>query len=268
MAQIVKTIGAGRWRYSVAYSKRSRSDSPKARAAKAQHSSAAQQVLNRKLSRLGLTGIIAANFADCDSARFVTLTFDKEHYPQGKRDSELYEFAIREAELFCQRAKRLCRRRDAQMRTVYAVGGGDNLRYHIHFCLDTLSGEDIRALWGRGNADYHRLDDRQDDPEKWDWLTEDGNVNPAQIAAYMDINAECTPLGRHRWHASRNCERPEVIESNELPDNVPIPVPTDAEVLQEGREANQYSEFRTLELILPRTENIPERSRKKRRSAA
>lgn len=268
MAQIVKTIAAGRYRFSVAYRKRTRTDSPKVRAAKTQHSTTAQKLLNRKLSRLGLTAIIAANFSDCPTAQFATLTFDSAHYPAGLKESELHEFANAEAKLFLQRAKRLCSRRSTELRTVYVIGGGNNIRYHIHFCLDGLTGEDIRGLWGRGNADYHLLSCRQDDPMKWDWLTEGGNVNPAQIAGYMDENAECCPLGRHRWHASKNCIRPEVQETYEIPDAVPIPCPEGAEVLTESREANQFSEFRTLEVILQKTENVPDPSRKKKRSAA
>lgn len=268
MAQTVKTIAAGRYRFSVAYRKRSRTDSPKARAAKTQHSSAAQKLLNRKLSLLGLTAIIAANFSDSPTAQFVTLTFDSDHYPAGLKESELHGHANAEAKLFLQRAKRLCSHRRTELRTVYVIGGGNNIRYHIHLCVDGLTGEDIRGLWDRGNADYHLLSCRQDDPMKWDWMTEEGNVNPAQIAGYMDENAECCPLGRHRWHASKNCLRAETQETYEIPDAVPIPCPDGAEVLTEGRESNQYSEFRTLEIILPRTENIPERSRKKRRPAA
>lgn len=263
--QTVKTLSAGRYRYSVAYRKTSRTDSPKARKAKAEHSTTAQQMLNRKLSLLGLTSIIAANFADSNTAKFVTLTFDKDHYLAGLKESELYEYANAEAKLFLQRAKRLCARRQSDLKTVYAIGGGNNIRYHIHLCLDGLAGEDIRAVWDRGNADYHLLNRKQDDPKKWDWLTENGNVNPAQIATYLYENSECCPLGKHRWHASRNCVRAETEESYEIPDCTSIPCPDGAEVLNEGRDANPYSEIRILELILPKPLNVPVPTKKRKR---
>lgn len=254
--QVVKTIGAGRWRYSVAYRKRERSDTPRARAAKTEHSTAAQKILNLRMSLVQLTGIIAENFADVPSAMFVTLTFDKDHYPAGK-DSELWDFAYRQGKLFLQRAKRLCARREQELRTVYVVAGGNNIRHHLHMVCSGLTGDDLKALWDRGNVAYHKLNVRQDDPMKWDFVRDGGNVDPAQIAGYLMENAACCPLGKHPWHASRNCVRAETVEEYEIPDNVPIPAPENSDIINQETKSNSYSEFKVLELILPKDSFVP-----------
>lgn len=255
--QIVKTIGAGRWRFSVAYQKRERKDTPRVRAAKTEHSTAAQKVLNRRMSHVGLTGIIAENFADAPGAMFVTLTFDSKHYPAGAKESEQWDYAYKEGKLFLQRAKRLCARRQQELRTVYVVAGGNNIRHHIHLLCDALTGDDLRALWDRGNVDFHPLAVRQDDPFKWDFVRDGGNVDPAQIAGYLMENAACCPLGKHPWHASKNCVRAETVETYELPDRVPIPAPEDADIIHEETHSNSYSEFKILELILPSAGIVP-----------
>ena len=254
--QIVKTIAAGRWRFSVAYRKRIKTDSPKARNAKIQHSTDAQRILNRRLSHVGLTGIIANTFADSPDSQFVTLTFDSGHYLATDKESELFDYAYKEAKLFLQRSRRLTARRDQEMHSVFVIGGGNNVRFHIHVVLDTLTGEDLRALWDRGNVDYHRLDVRQEDPMKWDFVRDNGNVDPAQIAGYLMENAACCPLGKHPWHASKNCQRAETLETYEIDDNVPIPAPDDADIITEERKSNAYSEFRILECILPKRQEV------------
>lgn len=254
--QVVHTIGAGRYRFSVAYRKRSRSDSPKARAKKAEHSTAAQRILNKKLSHVQLTGIIAENFADNPDALFVTLTFDSQHYPDTQKDSELLTFAHKETNLFLQRSRRLTARRGQDLKTVFVIGGGNNVRRHVHVVCDSLSGEDLLALWGRGNVDWHKLSDRQDDPMKWDFVRDTGNVDPAQIAGYMMENAACCPVGKHPWHASRSCVRAETVEVYEIPDYTPIPMPEDADVINQETKDNGYSEFRILEMILPFGQNV------------
>ena len=249
--QVVHTIAAGRYRFSVAYRKRQRSDTPKAREKKLHHSNASQRILNKKLSHVGLTGIIANNFADNPEAMFVTLTFDSNHYPDTDKDSELFKWAYKETKLFLQRAKRLTARRELEMRSVFVIGGGDNVRRHVHVVLDSLTGADLKALWDRGNIDWHRLNQRQDDPMKWDFVRDNGNVDPAQIAGYLMENAACCPVGKHPWHASKNCQRAETIEKYEIPDCTPIPMPDDADVINQETKDNGYSEFRILEMILP-----------------
>ena len=250
--QTVKTIAAGRWRFSVACRKRSRSDSPKARAAKAKHSSDAQKILNRKLSAIGATGIIAVNFADNPKSRFITLTFDKDHYPVTDKVQELYAYAERQADLFLQRGRRLCKLRGRELKAFWFLGRGERGRYHIHVITDAFSGDDLRALWQRGNVDYHYLNDRQDDPEKWDFVRDNGNVDPAQIAGYAIRNAtEACPLGKHLWHASKTCQRAAAEQTFEIDDNTPIPVPDESDIINEEIRRNDYSEFRVVEFILP-----------------
>ena len=250
--QIVKTIAAGRWRFSVAYRKRCRTDSPKARAAKTQHSSDAQKLLNRKLSAIGATGIIALNFADNPKSRFITLTFDKAHYPATDKEQELYTYTEKQADLFLQRARRLCKLRGNTLKAFWFLGRGEGGRFHVHVITDAFSGEDLRALWQKGNVDYHYLKDRQDDPEKWDFVRDNGNVDPAQIAGYAIRNAtEACPLGKHLWHATKSCERAAAEQTYEIEDNMPIPVPEESDIINEEIRRNDYSEFRVVEFILP-----------------
>ena len=59
MAKYFRSIQAGRYRCDYTYSRVSRYDSDKARAEKKRASSAAQKVVNDKLSRIQLTGILA-----------------------------------------------------------------------------------------------------------------------------------------------------------------------------------------------------------------
>ena len=66
----------------IAYSRPTVKDSQQARSEKKKHSTAARKLLNDKASRLQLTAIIAKNFADSQTAFFVSPSFDDGHYPQ------------------------------------------------------------------------------------------------------------------------------------------------------------------------------------------
>lgn len=262
MAKYLRSIQAGRWRYDYTYSKVNRRDCDKARAEKAKASSKAQKTVNDKLSRLQLTGILAANFTDRKSAMFVTLTFDEDHYPTAARKSQRRKQVEKEAVNYIDRLGYLARNRKKKFRRVWFIGLGEQGRYHIHVVVDGLTGEDVRDCWGRGNVDYHHLYDKKWLKER-DWYSKKfRGANPVQIAKYAMQNANERPTGKHPWHASRNCQRPTSAPARLIADGVSIDPPDSCELLDKTETNTIYSQCAAVEYILPFAPSCSGRSRK------
>ena len=252
MSKYYKFLQAGRYCMAVAYSRPTQKDSPQARAEKKKHSTKARQLLNDKASRLQLTGIIAKNFADSKTAFFVSPDFNEDNYPQLNKSSEYWDFCIREAKKYVSRLNYLVKKRGKELRYVYCPGVGDDGRWHIHMLIDGCTAEDIVAAWTLGNANYHRLYA----DKKWmsdrDWRNKKTkNVNPVAIAKYFLSNASCRLLGKHPWHASKNCERPTVQPARVIHDSTDIQPPDGAEILSYDKTESLYSSFEFYEYILP-----------------
>ena len=114
------------------------------------------------------------------------------------------------------------------------------------------------------NVDYHHLyTDR-----KWisdrEWYSKANNVNPVAIAKYLMHNASCRQVGKHPWHASRNCIRPKADPAVIVPDSTSIEPPAGAEVLDREDTATMYSTFRFIEYIEAPAAAAPKRGRKHR----
>lgn len=253
MSKYVKTRRAGRYCMAVAYTRPVKKDNDTARGEKKKHSTKARQLLNDKASRLQLTAIIAENFMDSDTAFFVTPSFDCEHYPEFRKQSEYWNFCCKEAKLFLERLRRLAKKRGDSIRSVFCPGIGEGGRWHLHILVDGCSAEDLRDTWGRGGIDYHRLTDRKflQDPNRQWYDKQLGGANPIAIAKYMMRNAACRQLGKHPWHASRSCKRPTVEPARVMQDKTAI-LPDYAILINLEENNTMYSSFSMVEYILPK----------------
>lgn len=264
MAQYLKILKAGRYNLLTTYPMTTRADCPKARAEKKNHTTKAQQLVNDRNSRIAATAIIAANFADSPTAFFVTPSFDDKHYPIFAKDSEYRAFCRSEAKNYIKRLRRIAKSRGGEIKYLYSVAKGEGGRWHFHMLVDGVTAEDIRDAWDRGNVDYHHLyTDR-----KWisdrEWYSQANNVNPVAIAKYLMHNASCRQVGKHPWHASRNCVRPKAEPAVIVPDSTSIEPPAGAEVLDREDTATMYSTFRFIEYIEAPAAAAPKRGRKHR----
>lgn len=252
MSKYKKTMSAGRWRYEYTYSRTTRSDSPKARGQKQHHSSMAQKELNRKLSFLQLTGIVAANYADSPTAMFVTVDFDPEHYPAEKKKSEIRAYCEQQAENYLARLSYLVKKRGGKVKPLWAIGIGEEGRFHLHFLLDGVTWEDCAACWKRGGCDFHYLYSDEEWLKARDWANADGSVNPEQLAAYLMKNGNERPVGKHPWHAGRCLIRPELSPARTVPDSEPIdPEEQDAIILTKHSDSLMFSEYCSISYLLP-----------------
>lgn len=252
MSKYCKQMRAGRYVFAVAYSRPTQKDSPAARAEKKKHSTKARQLLNEKASRLQLTGIIAENFADSETAFFCSLTFDDAHYPEYAKQSEYWAYCIRQGKNWLDRLKYVVSRRGGSIRYVFCAGIGEGGRWHIHALVDGCTAEDLTATWTLGNIDFHNLYSERRWGQDRQWRSrKGGNVNPVAIAKYMMRNASCRPLGKHPWHASRNCKRPTVERAKVIRDASSIEPPMGSEVLSMEKNDTMYSQYVMYEYILP-----------------
>lgn len=255
MAKYLKTIIAGRYRYTYTYSKVNRKDSQKARAEKEKSSSTAQKMVNDRMSRIQLTGILALNFCDVPGAMFVTVTFDEDHYPQERNRKKRRAVIEREAENYCKRMQYMAKKRGATFKRVWFIGFGDEGRYHIHVVVVGITWEDVIACWAeRGNVDFHFLYGSKD--KEWmqtrEWYSKKTKgANPVQMAKYAMQNANERPLGKHPWHASRNCLRPAFSAAVLVPDDTSIDPPSDCELLDKRDISTIFSSCCYVEYIVP-----------------
>lgn len=252
MAKYFRSIQAGRYRCDYTYSRVSRYDSDKSRAEKKRASSTAQKVVNDKLSRIQLTGILAETFIDFANSYFVTLTLDELHYPVTPHKSKIRAVMELHAPNYIERLRYQAKKRGIVVYSVWWLGIGEEGRYHIHCVLRGPSWEDIRDCWQLGNVDFHNLYSDQQWAAGRDWWSAATNrANPVQIAKYAMQNANERPVGKHPWHASRNCKRPKAQPARIVPDATPIDPPEDAELLDKIAHSTVYGAYTVVEYILP-----------------
>lgn len=270
MAKYLRSIQAGRYRCEYTYSKISRYDTDRVRAEKKRASSQAQKVVNDRLSRIQLTGILAENFTDYQDSYFVTLTFDELHYPVSPRKTDIRAAMERGAANYLDRLRYQAKKRGSKIFSVWAIGIGEGGRYHIHFVLRGPTAEDIRDCWTAGNVDYHSLyaDTAWLSDKKRGWLVQSaGCANPAQIAKYIMQNGNDRPVGKHPWHASRNCKRPKPQPAILVPDSTTVNPVNGAEILDNIEHSTIYGSYSYIEYILPMEAQppTPGRTREKRK---
>lgn len=268
MAKYVRTFSAGNYRYSYSYSRINKNDCAKARSEKRNHTAAAQKQVNDKLSRIQLTGIIAENFANSETAHFVTLTCDAKHYPADKRKSACKAYVEKQVNLYLDRLKYQAKKKRSEICRVFCVGMGEEGRYHAHLCIDGIDSETIRDCWGLGNVDYHMMHEDREWLSDRDWLTPTKTVNPVAIARYMMGNGADRAVGQHPWHASRNCKRGSFGTAKLVPDSFSI-APEEAAVILDGEKTEgQWAEHRFIEFLIPSAHKVHTRSRSRKASAS
>lgn len=252
MSKTLRTVQAGRYVRMAVSTKVKAKDSPKCRAEKQKATSRAQAAINTKMSTTALASIIAENFLDSPTALWVTLTFDEDHYPNFERRSEYWSFCCREATNYLARLRRLSRARKLELLSLFAPGTEEDGRYHIHMLLDQSRTDDIRDAWGKGNVDYHYL---TGDPHYFTdkgWASKKSkNINPVCIAVYLSHNAKDRPVGKHPWHASKNCKRPKPDKPKTVHDDYSFPVPDGAEILDNLKISTLFGDYEYIEYLLP-----------------
>lgn len=267
MAKYRKILQGGRYVAVAAYQAGNRWDCPKARAEKKYHTSKAQQLVNDRNSRIKCAALIGANFADSATAFFVTPSFDAAHYPNCQNSSEYWDFCMKEADKYIRRLRRVAQNRGGDIKYLYCPGIGEGGRWHIHMLIDGVTAEDIRDTWGLGGVDYHHLYTDTTWVAARDWYAKANNVNPAAIAKYMMHNASRRKVGKHPWHASRNCSKP-TVKTERIPDGESIEPPEGAEILEREKSETLYSSYQFLEYIEPKAAAAPRKRRKRGSSRA
>lgn len=243
MGKRKRKISCGRYTAEYVFSRVTCYDCPKARAEKRHHTSQVQQALNDKNALIYNAAVIAGTFIDDSSAQFVTLTFDREHYPEG-RVGEVRSSCRRQLANFIARAQRLASRRGAAFAYGWAEGVGEEGRLHFHLLAKGLNREDLITVWGLGNVDTHYLRGDTAFLTGRDWCCQGRrDVNPEAIARYMIDNAKpLRKVGGRLIHFSRNCVRPVVSESRPVPDGYRLEAPEGCVTCDQRSERTMYSD--------------------------
>ena len=154
-----------------------------------------QQRLNQRHAEGKLRRLLHTNFTVFDL--FVTLTFDEAHLPASVEEAQ------RLIQNFLRRLKRRYAKLEAELRYVYILERGEeNGRLHVHMVVSgDLGREDLLKLWGMGavSADYLEFN-------------EDGLAALAKYFTKGDAENGGKPITWKRWVASRNLEKPRVVE--------------------------------------------------------
>ena len=251
------TIDAGAIVYEIEAPVRSRSDGPRARAAKARATTEAQQLRNRVLSARELELRLAVNFPTPGSGLVVCLSYDDAHLPKTRKDAQ------RRFKYFLKKL-RIARRKSGlpEPRVIYAPEALSSAsgRWHHHCVIDS-TGDDldmIRACWIYGS---------DIDAEK---LRVDEEKNHETLARYMSKELreaqeyDCRP-GLHGWGCTRNCLKP-TVDVRIVEDGSRIRPPRGATVLLHERRSTEFAEITVLKYRLPaRCFRAGARARRRRR---
>lgn len=167
----------------------------KGRGKRKKPTSAIQQRLNQRHAEGKLRRLLHTNFTEDDL--FVTLTFDDAHLPASVEDAQ------RLLQNFLRRLKRRYSKAEAELKYVYILeNGAKHSRLHAHMVVSGgLSQEDLAALWNMGevSAAYLQFD-------------QNGLVALAKYFTKGDAQNGGKSITWKRWVASRNLDKPEVVE--------------------------------------------------------
>lgn len=150
-----------------------------------------QQRLNQRHAEAKLRRLLHTNFTEKDL--FVTLTFDDAHLPPSVEDAQKL------LQNFLRRLKRRC----VGLKYIYILEKGqEHGRLHVHMVVSGGVDEDeLAALWGMGEVSADGLE-----------FNEDGLAALAKYFTKGDAENGGKPITWKRWVASRNLEKPEVVE--------------------------------------------------------
>lgn len=249
MAKTMKIVTAGPYQKKILYSRGHRSDGPKQRAAKRRASSEAQKRLNLKNSREKLKLVLAAAFPTAGSGQVFILTYRPDCVPVSwdEADERVNEY------------RKLVRRERRKLRLpFYMVSNTEEHsarhgRLHHHVVVNT-TGEDyelLRRCWKWGEVlEFHPM--RVDKDQNWETL-----------AAYMTKEQPEKP-GKHGWHATRNCPKPE-IETFAVPDDATLQAPHGTHVIAAERHADEFASWEAIEYVFPTGQRPPKAKRRRKR---
>lgn len=255
MAKMKKIIVAGCLVVEAVYSRGSRHDPPKVRAAKRKASSEAQARMNRVYSYQKLELMLAANFPTRRSGLVVTLTFDDAHLPRSWKQAEdrlKYFRTLLSAE----------RRKQGKELVMFWSPEDDygQGRYHYH-CVINATGHDyeaIRRLWIYGSA--IEIDPLQ--PTQQSKRESDSHYYEA-LARYMTKEPP-KRLGARSWSYTRNAKKPE-METFTVPDDTPVQAPKGSTVLMDEAFRTDYASFHVIKYLTPGWQAVTVRAGRKRK---
>ena len=255
MALTLKQIYAGPLRVQALYNRCAPNDTPKARQAKHQASSAAQRRMNQIYSYQQLELRLAANFPTPGSGLVVTLTFDDAHMPADRAEAQ------RRCKYF--RSKLAAARIAAGLPELVMFWSPEVLtsesgRWHFHTVIDN-TGRDmelIRSCWIYGNDVEIKK------------LRVDAEKNHETLARYMTKELrECQEYdakpGLHGWSCTRNAKKPET-ETLTVPDDFRLEPPEGCAVLLDEKKTTEWASYHVIKFRLT-DENFDRAPRARRR---
>lgn len=229
-----KTVVAGRYIRQAIYPAACGQMAPATRAGKVKATSEAMRKLNLRYSYQKLSVILAAGFPQ--GSNVITLTYDDEHYPKDRKrvEADLKAFRIRMTKAW--------KRKGKPFRMVWSIEHkhGDG-RWHVHAVINAASGNDlpaIQSLWGKGRAETKHL---RINREK----------NHLSLAIYMAKEADDQGNGRHGWHYTRNCPRPEAMIETGLSDSEVLQAPRGAMLIEQESHTNEFGTWQYIAYYIP-----------------
>lgn len=227
-----KIIVAGSMVVEAVYPRIVKTDGCRARAAKRQLSSEAQQRMNRKYSWQKLELLLAANFGPGDLV--VTLTYNDRWLPSDRKTAEARLKAFRSSLARIRKAKG----QELVMFWNHEHKHGDG-RWH-HHCVINATGDDyelIRQCWRYG-ADIEITP-----------LEVSRARNFESLARYMSKESG-DRLGQRTWSYTRNARKPEV-ETFRVEDDTTVQIPRGALDLGTFSDSNQHGSARVIKYMAP-----------------
>ena len=154
-----------------------------------------QQRLNQRHAEGRLRRLLHTNFTAKDL--FVTLTYNDDHWPVSVEEAQ------RLLQNFLRRLKRRYAKLEAELKYVYILEKDqENGRLHVHMVVSGGMDEDnLASLWGMGEV--------RSDGLRFD---EGGLAALAKYFTKGDAENGGKPITWKRWVASRNLEKPQVVE--------------------------------------------------------
>ena len=285
----LRTMRAGRFVKAVRYRRALPSDTGRARAAKAQHTRAAQRFINSKNCADRFQLLLYANF-DSSRACFVTFTYDDDHLPDSRKA------ASRNAQRFFSDVRTEKKKQGEAFPYIYTTEGqplsvaptaadvcgslwevrpwacaekweamgekdrevlGDETRLHHHAVM-LLSKEDydiIRANWPHGHVYIEKI-------KVSDFFSFE------RLAYYMtkESRAGKTGNGQRAYVPSVGLVKP-TITGEWVEEYQDIQPPKGATVLCDTRDENIFSSYHHCSFLLPRQTAMPKEYKAPRQSA-
>lgn len=249
VAKTLTIVTAGRYQQQVLRSRGHRYDSPKARTAKRRMTSEAQKRLNLKNSRRQLELRLAATFPTPGSGLVFVLTYRPGEEPGSwdEGDARVNDFR-----------KLVRRERKKRGEQLYMISNTEEHsarhgRLH-HHCVVNATGDDFELLqrcWKWGEIlEFHPI--RTDKEKNW-----------ASLAAYMTKESPEKP-GKHGWHATRNCPRPEV-ETFTVPDDTTLQAPSGTHLVECEKRRDEYAVLEAIAYVWPSGSKAPRARRRRKR---